>query len=139
MATTAQFTAQPSIEITQINTASAGVRDATGVTVCAGPSSSAAAGVGKRINRSVIQAIGTTTAGAVRFFVSNDNGATKRLYVEKGISGITASATQAPFRTEVPELVGLVLPGVSGSNGSYLYASSEIGNTFNIIVESGIL
>lgn len=139
MAITAQFVAQPNIEITQINTASAGVRDATGVTVCSGPSTAAAAGVGKRINRTVVQATGTTIAGMVRFFVSNDNGATKRLYVEKTVSGITASASQSPFRTEVPELVGLILPGVSGSNGSYLYTSSEIGNTFNIIVESGIL
>ena len=137
MATTAQFTAQPTIDISQISSANTN-RDGTGtlVTISSGPSTAAANGVGKRINRVVIQATGTTTANVVRFYISVDNGTTNRLICEKLISAITPSTSIAAFRSEVTELVGLMLVG--GGN-CLLRASTNNAETYNIIVESGTL
>lgn len=140
MAITAQFAAIPGVEvsgITQGNT----FRDGGGLTftlVCAGPSTASGAGVGKRINRVMIHAVATTTAGMVRFFI-NDLSSTKRLILEKSIPAITPSAINMAFRTEVPELVGLILPGTVGGTASSLYASSNNTESFNIICESGTL
>lgn len=137
MATTAQYTAQPILEyaqVTTINTALDG--SGTTVKVSTGPSASAGAGVGQRVNRIIVNATGTTTAGMVRFFLSLDSGTTKRLVAEKVVTAITVGASTAAFRTEVPELVGLILPG---GGAAELYASTENGETFNIIVESGRL
>jgi hypothetical protein len=137
MATTAQFTAQPIIDVAQVTTANTN-RDGTGtiVTVATGPSTAAAAGVGKRVNRVVVQATGTTTAGVVRFFISTDGGTTNRLILEKIVPAITPSTSVAAFRSDVGELVGLVLVG--GGN-STLRASTNNAETFNIMVESGLL
>lgn len=137
MATTAQYTAQPILEYAQVSTANTN-RDGTGtlVTVSTGPSASAAAGVGQRINRISVNATGTTTAGMIRFFLSLDNGTTNRLIAEKVVTAITVGASTAAFRTEVPELVGLILPG---GGQALLRASTEKAETFNVIVESGRL
>jgi len=137
MATTAQYTAQPILEYAQLTAANTG-RDGTGtlVTICTGPSTAAAAGVGQRINRIQVDATGTTTAGMIRFFLSLDNGTTNRMLCEKVVSAITVGASTAAFRTEVPELVGLILPG---GGQALLRAATEKGETFNVIVESGRL
>jgi hypothetical protein len=137
MATTAQFTAQPTIDISQVSTANTN-RDGTGtiVTVATGPSTAAAAGVGERINRVVIHATGTTTAGVIRFYISVDGGTTNRLICERLVTAITPSTTIAAFRTEVGELVGLVL---TGGGSCMLRASTNNAETFNIMVESGLL
>jgi len=137
MATSAQFTAAPAVDISQISTANTS-RDGSGTTVevCAGPSATAGNGVGKRIIRVSIQATGTTTAGVVRFFYSADSGSTKRLIEETLVPAITPSTSVAAFRTEVAELVGLVLPG---GNTHKLYASTNNAETFNILIESGTL
>lgn len=137
MATTAQFTAQPTIDISQVSTANTN-RDGTGtiVTVATGPSTAAAAGVGERINRVVVQATGTTTAGVIRFYISVDGGTTNRLICERLVPAITPSTTIAAFRSEVSELVGLVL---TGGGSCMLRASTNNAETFNIMVESGLL
>lgn len=137
MATTAQYTAQPILEYAQVSTINT-VLDGSGTTVkiSTGPSASAAAGVGQRVNRITVNGTGTTTAGMIRFFLSLDSGTTKRLICEKVVTAITVGASTAAFRTEVPELVGLILPG---GGAAELYASTEKGETFNIIVESGRL
>ena len=137
MATSAQFTAQPILEVSQISTINT-ARDGTGTTVevCAGPSTTAGNGVGKRILRVTVCATGTTTAGVIRFFYSPDSGTTKRLIDEMLVPAITPSTSVAAFRAEVAELVGLVLPG---GGVHKLYASTEKGETFNIFVESGTL
>lgn len=137
MATAAQYVTQPTIDLTIVNTANT-ARDGTGTlaTVASGPTAAAANGVGERINRVVIQAHQTTTAGVIRFFLSLDNGTTKRLILEKLVPAITPSTTVAAFRIEVPELVGMVLPGGGVAN---LYASTNAGETFSIYVESGQL
>ena len=140
MATNPQYAATPNIEITQISTANTN-RDGTGTfgTVSTGPSSAAGSGVGKRISRVVVCATVTTTAGAVRFFLSTDGGTTKRLIVEKLIPANTPSTTNTVVRFEVPELVGLVLQGTVSSSACNLYAATHAGEAINVIVESASL
>lgn len=137
MATSAQYAAQPIIEHAQVTTADTSRTAPTNaVEVTAGPNVSANAGVGKRINRVTVHAVGTTTAGMVRFFLSTDGGTNKRLICEKGVAAVTVSATLSAVRMEVPELSGLVLPGGTANK---IYASTEKTETFNIIVEAGLL
>jgi hypothetical protein len=137
MATTAQFTAQPTIDITQISTANTN-RDGTGTiaTIATGPATAAAAGVGERINRVTIQATGSTTAGVIRFYISIDSGTTNRLICEKLVPAITPSTSVPAFRMEVGELTGIILPG---GGAAVLRASTNNAETFNILVESGLL
>lgn len=137
MATTAQFTAQPNIEYSQLTTANT-ARDGTGtiVTIATGPSASAAAGVGERINRIMVQATGTTTAGVIRFFLSLDGGTTNRMILERLVPAITPSTSVSAFRMEVNELVGMMLPG---GGQAVLRASTNNTETFNVVVESGLL
>lgn len=144
MATQPQYTAQPILEYVQINTANAN-RDGTGTlgTLTTGPNVSAGSGVGKRIIRVTVCSTGTTAAGVIRFFLSNDNGTTKRLLCEKIVPAVTPSTTLAAWRTEVAELVGLILPG---GTGNIVYVSTEKGSgstpsepAFNVFCESGLL
>jgi hypothetical protein len=137
MATSAQFTAQPTIDITQISTANAN-RDGTGTiaTIATGPATAAAAGVGERINRVTIQATGTTTAGVIRFYISIDSGTTNRMICEKLVPAVTPSTSVPAFRMEVGELTGIILPG---GGAAVLRASTNNAETFNILVESGLL
>ena len=72
----------------------------------------------------------------IRFWLSLDNGTTKRLILEKGVQFITPSSVVSAFRTEVPELVGMMLPGGTANK---LYATTHNTDTFNIIVESALL
>jgi len=137
MAVTAQYTAQPILEYAQGITADTSRTNPTNsVEITAGPNVAAGVGVGKRINRIVIHATSTTTNGMVRFWLSLDSGTTKRLILEKGVAAITASGTLSAFRAEVPELVGLILPGGTANK---LYVSTQNTETFNIIVESALL
>lgn len=140
MATNAQYVSTPVIEITLINTANT-ARDGTGTMglVAAGPTSASAAGVGKRINRISVTANQTTTAGVVRFFGSLDSNATKRLICEKLVPANTPSTSNPVVRFEVPELVGMVLPGTVGGLTAGLFASTNAGETFTVMVESGTL
>jgi len=142
MATSAQFTSSPTLDVTQISTANTNRDGSTGTytEVCAGPTTSSGVGVGKRIFRVVVHATGNTTAGAVRFFISTDGGTNKRLIDEVIVSAVTVGASTSAFRTEVGELVGLVLPGGNGTSATQkLYASTEKAETFNILIESGTL
>jgi len=142
MAITAQFVAAPVVDIAQISVANAN-RDGTGTTVlvCSGPTFAAGTGIGKRITRGTIQGLTANAAGIVRFYLSTDGGTNKSLYLEKQVSTYTFSGTSPGFRTDIPELVGLVLPGASGAGGALqqLYASTQVANTFNVIIESGTL
>jgi hypothetical protein len=137
MATTAQFTAQPILEYAQVTTADTSRTAPTNVVeITAGPSTTAGNGVGKRINRVTIQSTATTTAGVIRFFLSLDSGTTDRLICEKIVPAVTPSTSVAAWRTEVAELVGLILPGGTANK---IYATTNNTETFNIIVESGLL
>ena len=135
MATTAQYSTAPTIDVSQISTANTN-RDGTGTTVeiAAGPTTASASGVGKRIVGVSIKATGTTTAGMIRFFLSVDGGTTKRLVEEVPVIAVTPSATLAAYQANCANLVGIVLPGQVSSNTQKLYASTEKGETFNITV-----
>lgn len=145
MATTAQFVAAPIIDITQIGpTANAGRTGAGTIgtdlfLVCSGPTFPAGSGVGKRITRGVIHGVSGNSAGVIRFFYSPDTGTTRRMILEKPVTTTTVSATTSSYRTEIPELVGMVLPGVSGANTHQIYAATHVTDTYNIIIESGTL
>jgi hypothetical protein len=135
MATTAQYSTAPTIDVSQVTTANT-ARDGSGTTVeiAAGPTTASGSGVGKRIVGVLIKATGTTTAGTIRFFLSVDGGTTKRLIDEVLVTAITPSATATAFVSNAPGLVGIVLPGQVSSNTQKLYASTEKSETFNIVV-----
>src|SRR5690349_17058576 len=128
MATSPAYAATPLLDYCQVSAANTN-RDGTGTTVLLGSGTAA----GKRVTRCSIQSTGTTTAGAVRLYVSTDSGTTKRLIVEKVVPAITpAVGTTPPFYTTVPEIVGLVLPGTTAQ----IYASTNNAETFNLTLES---
>jgi hypothetical protein len=83
-----------------------------------------------------IQATGSTTAGVIRFYISIDSGTTNRLICEKLVPAITPSTSVPAFRMEVGELTGIILPG---GGAAVLRASTNNAETFNILVESGLL
>ena len=137
MATSAQYTAQPILEYAQVTTADTSRTAPTNtVEITAGPNTAAGNGVGKRIMRVTIQSTASTNAGVIRFFLSLDNGTTDRLICEKIVPAVTPSTSVAAWRTEVAELVGLILPGGTANK---IYATTNNTETFNIIVESGLL
>lgn len=138
MATSAQYVTQPIIDLTQIPATANTNRDGTGTitAVCSGPSTTAGSGVGKRIIKIHCMSIGTAGNGILRFFYSTDNGTTKRLILEKTIPYTVPSSTVAAYRFEVPELVGLVLPG---GNTHQLSVSTHNAEAWNILIESGLL
>lgn len=142
MATQPQYAATPVVEISQVATADTSRTTITQVQqICAGPSTAAGSGVGKRITRVTVSAVATTTAGAIRFWISSSGSSTNaRMIVERSVPAITVvTGTTPPFRTEIQELVGLVLPGTTGGNSVNLYATTNNSETFNIVVESATL
>jgi hypothetical protein len=144
MATTAQYTAQPIIE----GFASAATADTSrsnpttsSTALAAGPTTAAANGVGKRILRvtiNEINAVGANTAGVLRFWIAPTANGTKYLLCEKAVVSTTSSTTAGGWRTEVPELVGLILPGAA-SNPPTLFVSSQTATAYHIVIESGLL
>jgi hypothetical protein len=142
MATTAQYVAQPLVEIYSVaSTDTSRSAPSTTTTLCSGPAVAAANGVGKRILRVIVNevnAVGAGTANVIRFWISTDGGTTKRLYCERAVPAITSSSTAIGYRTEVTELVGLVLPGAL-SNAPTLYMSSHLSATYHVVIESGTL
>ena len=142
MATTAQYTAQPIIEgFSVASTDTSRSAPATTTTLAAGPTTTAANGVGKRILRvtvNEVNAIGAGTANVVRFWIAATSSGTKYLLTEKVITATTSSATAAGFRFEVPELVGLVLPG-HATTPATIFASSHSAATYHVVIESGLL
>lgn len=135
MATSAQYSTSPTIDVSQLTTANTN-RDGSGTTVeiAAGPTTASGSGVGKRIVGVVVKATGTTTLGMIRFFLSVDGGTTKRLVDEVAVAAVTASATQAAWSGIAPNLSQIILPGQVSSNTQKLYASTEKSETFNVIV-----
>lgn len=124
MATAAQYAAVPRAAVAQVSTANTN-RDGTGtlVTVLSGGAN------GTRVDDLVVQAVGTTTAGMVRLFLSLDGGTTNRLLREVAVSAITPSGTVPAFRAELSDLAWL-LP----DSNAQLRASTHNAETFNIVV-----
>lgn len=142
MATTAQYTAQPIIEgFSVASTDTSRSAPTTTTTLSAGPTTTAANGVGKRILRvtvNEVNAIGAGAANVLRFWVASTSSGTKYLLAEKVITAVTSTSTAAGFRIEVPELVGLVLPG-HATTPATIFASSHLAATYHIVIESGLL
>ena len=124
MATAAQYAATPRSAVAQVSTANTN-RDGTGTLVTV----FTAASTGSRIDDIVVQAVGTTTAGMVRLFLSFDGGTTNRLFAEIPVSAVTPSATVQAFRVAMLDMA-LLLPNAN----ALLRASTHNAETFNIIV-----
>ena len=130
MATQAQYVATPKNGVAQVSVANTN-RDGTGTleTVYQAGTS------GSRIDALQIQATATTTAGMIRFFISNDNGTTKRLVGEVAVTAITPSATVAAFSTIIGNGItgSFLTKGLVMQANAILYASTHNAETFNII------
>lgn len=135
MATSAQYSTAPTVDISQVSTANT-ARDGSGTTVAVatGPSTAQGSGVGKRIHSVMIVATGTTTAGMIRFFLSTDGGTTKRMITEVPVAAVTPGTSAPAWQASVPQLVDLVLQGQVSSASCTLYASTHVAETFNIHV-----
>ena len=128
--TTPIFTLTPRVAMVRISTANT-ARDGTGTTgdVITGQTS------GTRIDRVVVTATGTTTAGMVRLFVY-DGSANVRAWREIVVTAITVGASTAAFTATLSSTVQgeplLVLP-----NGYVLRASTHNAETFDVIAHAG--
>lgn len=130
MAIAAAYVNQPvngSAQISVANTA----RDGTGTlgTVLT------AGKTGARIDRLRAIATGTTTAGMLRYFLSIDAGATKRLIAEQTVSAITPSATVAVWSGDLTQVNA---PWLVMAPNAILYAATHNAEVFNVIpLEAG--
>ena len=126
MSANPNFASTPKVGKLLINTANTN-RDGTGVI-----SSIFAAGAsGSRIDKVVIAANGTTTAGMIRFYISN--GVTATLIFEVPVPALVPSATVQTF---VSNQVGIPFPLVIPS-GYSLQASTNNAEAFIITAFGG--
>ena len=130
MATTPAYTATPKNGMAAISVANTG-RDGTGTI---GTIFSAGAS-GSRIDKIIIKAQGTTTAGMVRLFIHD--GSNARLIDEVLVQAITPSATVQSFQVvlaanQITVELPIILP-----NGYSLRASTHNAESFNIIAMGG--
>ncbi|BEV44427.1 hypothetical protein [Afipia carboxidovorans] len=128
MANVPSFYASPRSQVAIISTANS-ARDGSGVLATC----FTAGAEGSKVERIIVQAIGTTTNGMVRLFVHN--GTSAFLWKEIPIVALTPSATVQAFRDEVdgsrPENI-LLLP-----SGWSLRAAPHNAESFNIVVIGG--
>lgn len=152
MATTAQYAAQPVIESFSVVTTTTDTGRSTPLNsteLCSGPSESAGVGVGKRITKVTVIETGNAagssgTANVIRFWIEPPvdiagTNTTKYLLCEKAVTAVNPSSTAIGFRTEVPELVGLILPGSGIDGAAKLHMSAHSASTFHVTIESGLL
>jgi hypothetical protein len=125
MASTPSYAATPRSDYCQISAANT-ARDGTGTL---GTLATGAAG-GTRIESVRVVAAGTTTAGVVRLFFSNDGGTTKRLLEEMLVTAVTPSTTVAVFSGRF-SLGGWMLKDAN----CILYAATHNAETFNVFAE----
>ena len=94
-----------------------------------------AAAAGTHVTRIVVTATGTTTAGVVRLFESNDGGTTKRLLEELLVGAFTPSTTVPVFSARFKQAT-LSQPLIMGaSTNNILYVSTHNAETFNVFAE----
>jgi hypothetical protein len=132
MATSASFAATPKngTLTTQLTVANTG-RDGTGtlVTVLTAGAS------GSRIDSIMVQATGTTTAGMIRFFISNDSGTSKRLIGEVPVAAITPSGLIPAFQILLTSQNSSFLQnGLVLQASAILYAATNNSETFNVVL-----
>ena len=128
MAVSAQFSNQPNNgALAQAAIANAG-RDGSGTVVTV----FTAGKFGARIERLIVKAVVTTTAGMLRLFLQS--GGTTRLIHEELVTAITASATVAAFSAVIS---GGAFPLVMAPD-AVLIACTEKAEAMNVIpVEAG--
>jgi hypothetical protein len=124
MADTANYAATPRLGIGQVSAANT-ARDGSGTVV----SIITGVAAGTRIDRIVVEATVTTTAGMVRIFI--DDGTNVRLYAEIPIAAITVGASVAAFRA-VLETPDLNLPSTS----HILKASTHNAEAMNVFAHA---
>lgn len=117
----------PVVQVTAANTN----RDGTGTLATV----YTAGASGSRIDRINIKAVGVTTAGFVRLYIHD--GTNSRLFTEVAVTAATPSATVASFEKTLeaystPSLIPLIL-----QTGYSLRASTEKGETFNVLATGG--
>lgn len=127
MALSPQFVTTPRLGVSQVATANAN-RDGTGTLVTV----FTAGADGSRIDYVAIKATGSTSAGMIRLYVHD--GTNARLLTEDAVPAIAATSTQKTHESLVELAGGLVLP-----TGYSLRASTEIGETFNVMALGGDL
>ncbi len=134
MSTTPQYAATPKVGLANISTANTN-RDGTGTI---GTVLSAGAS-GTRIDRIVVIATSTTTAGMVRLFIHD--GSAYKLWREVPVSAVTPSASVATFYAAMSSnnaqdigFLPLTLP-----TGYSLRASTHNAESFNVIAIGGDL
>ena len=143
MATTANFALTPNIGRTRISGTGAlnTNRDGSGTEGVTIFNAFTAGANGSRIDRVIINAAGTlaaTTAGMVRVFHSQANGANKRLWREWQVTAATPSASALGYTNYTTSKIdgGLCLKA-----GEQLWVTSHFadvaGNQFDIIIEGG--
>lgn len=125
MSTTPNFATTPSYGAADLSTANTN-RDGTGTiaTVLTAGSS------GTIIQRIVVQAKSTTTAGQVRLFVHD--GTTARLLKEVSVSALTPSATVQAFTDTLDELSDPGYLPLILESGQSLRASTHNAETFAV-------
>lgn len=131
MATAPQFASTPKTAAVAITTANTN-RDGTGsigTVFTAGTS-------GSRIDKIIICAKSTTTAGNIRFFIHD--GTNYFLFKEMPVISITPAATVPSFSAVISEEIDAVLPLILPT-GYSLRASTEKAEPFNIIAIGGDL
>ena len=126
MASSPQFIATPRLGVVLVSTANTN-RDGSG-TIETGFTAGAS---GSRIERIVVEARATTTAGMVRLYIHN--GTTAFLWREVSVSAITPSASVKTFREEIA-VEDLILP-----TGYSLRASTHNAENFNVLAFGGDL
>lgn len=110
----------------QINTSNANLDGTTGTygTVLT-------AGVnGARIERGIIKAAESVTAGMIRIFLTD--GTNTRLITEVLVTLVNAGASTPAFEADIPAIAGMLIPAGWG-----IKASTHNAEDFNIIIEYG--
>jgi hypothetical protein len=125
MAADASYAATPRLGIGQVSAANTN-RDGTGtlVDILTGVAA------GTRVDRVVVDATVTTTAGMVRLYIHD--GTNTRLYAEIPIAAVTVSASVAGFRASI-ETPDLNLPSTS----HVLKASTHNAEAMNVFAHGG--
>jgi hypothetical protein len=83
----------------------------------------------------MVQATGTTTAGMIRFFISNDSGTSKRLIGEVPVAAITPSGLIPAFQILLTSQNSSFLQnGLVLQASAILYAATNNSETFNVVL-----
>jgi hypothetical protein len=88
---------------------------------------------GTRVDRIVVTALGTTTAGMVRLFL--DDGTNIRAFKEVPVTAVMVGASTAAFTAEVVRTDGL--PVVNLPAGHTLRASTHNAESFDVVCHAG--